>query len=86
MRYIICLAMILCVSTVSGEILFYDDFESGEIDESMWAPQGTWVIQDNSDGHDVLGDSVLFVPGGDVGLSVDEFPEEYDYYSDFKAT
>lgn len=85
MRFLICLAMILCVGTVSAELLFHDDFEGGNIDESKWAPQGTWQIQDNADGHDVLGNSVLFVPGGEVGLSVDDFPEEYDYYADFKA-
>ncbi len=85
MRYLICLTMILCVGTVSAEILFHDDFESGNIDELKWAPQGTWAIEDNTDGHDVLGNSVLFVPGGEVGLSVGEFPEEYDYYADFKA-
>jgi len=86
MRYLICLILILCAGIVSAEILFHDDFESGEIDTDKWSPQGSWVIEDNADGHDALGNSVLFIPGGDVGLSVDDFPEEYDYYADFKAT
>lgn len=85
MRYLICLAMIMCVSTVSAELLFHDDFESGSIDDSKWAAQATWMIKDNADGHDALGTSVLEMQGGEVGLSVDDFPEEYDYYADFKA-
>jgi len=77
--------MILCVGTVTAEVLFDDDFESGNIDDSRWAPQGTWLIVDNADGHDVLGDKVLDVWGGGVGLSVDDFPEDFDYYADFKT-
>ncbi len=86
MRYAICLLLILCVSTVSAEILFQDDFESGKIDDKKWAPQASWKIVDNDDDHDVLGDKVIDIQGGGVGLSVDDFPEEYDYYADFKAT
>ena len=85
MRYFVCLTLILCAATVSADILFHDDFEGDNIDDTKWAPQGTWEIVENADGHDVLGNNVLYVPGGDVGLSVDEFPEEYDYYADFKA-
>ncbi len=85
MRYIIFSMMILCVGTVTAEVLFDDDFESGNIDDSRWAPQGTWLIVDNADGHDVLGDKVLDVWGGGVGLSVDDFPEDFDYYADFKT-
>ena len=86
MRYAICLLLILCVSTVSAEILFQDDFESGKIDDKKWSPQASWKIVDNEDDHDVLGNKVIDIQGGDVGLSVDDFPEEYDYYADFKAT
>ncbi len=85
MRYLIILTILLCVSTVSAEILFHDDFESGEIDDAKWVAQGTWMIKDNADGHNSLGDSVLEMQGGEVGLSVEEFPEEFDYYADFKA-
>ncbi len=85
MRYIIFLMMILCVGTVTAEVLFDDDFERGDIDNSKWAPQGTWLIVDNADGHDVLGGKVLDVWGGGVGLSVDDFPEDFDYYADFKT-
>ena len=86
MRYVMCLILILCVGTVSAELLFHDDFESGNIDESKWVPKATWVIEENADGHDVLGKNVLYVPGGDIGLSIDDFPAEYDYYADFKVT
>ena len=85
MRYAIFLMVILCVGTVTAEVLFDDDFESGDIDDSKWAPQGTWLIVDNADGHNVLGNNVLDVWGGDVGLSVDDFPEDFDYYADFKT-
>ena len=85
MRYFVCLTLILCAATVSADILFHDDFEGDNIDDTKWVPQGTWELVENADGHDVLGNNVLFVPGGEVGLSVDEFPEEYDYYADFKA-
>ena len=85
MKYFMCLVLILFVGTVSAEILFQDDFESGKIDESKWAPHGSWSIKDNTDGIDILGDHVIEIQGGDVGLSVDDFPEEYDYYADFKA-
>lgn len=85
MRYAFCLLLILCASTVSAEILFQDDFEGGNIDKALWAPLGSWIIEDNAEGHDVLGKKVLDVWGGDVGLSVDGFPEEFDYYADFKA-
>ena len=85
MRYAIFLMMVLCIGTVTAEVLFDDDFESGNIDESEWTPQGTWLIVDNADGHNVLGNKVLDVWGGDVGLSVDDFPEDFDYYADFKT-
>ena len=85
MRYAICLMLILCVGTVSAKILFQDDFEGGKIDDALWAPQASWEIADNAEGHDVLGKKVLDVWGGGVGLSIDNFPEEFDYYADFKA-
>ncbi len=85
MRYVIYLMLILSIGTVSAEILFQDDFESNEIDESKWEALATWIIEDNADEHDVLGAKVLDVWGGGVGLSVDEFPEEFDYYADFKT-
>lgn len=85
MRYAIFLMMILCVGPVTAEVLFDDDFEAGDIDDSKWAPQGTWLIVDNADGHDVLGGKVLDVWGGGVGLSTDDFPEDFDYYADFKT-
>lgn len=85
MRYLVCLMLILCVNAVSAEILFQDDFEGGKIDKALWAPQASWEITDNAEGHDVLGKKVLDVWGGGVGLSVDNFPEEFDYYADFRA-
>lgn len=85
MRYAICIMLILCAGIASAEILFEDDFESGSIDAAKWDAQGTWIIEDNADNHEVLGAKVLDVWGGGVGLTVDEFPEEFDYYADFKA-
>ena len=85
MRYAMCIMLILCAGTVSAEVLFQDDFESGAIDAAKWDAQGTWLIEDNADNHEVLGEKVLDVWGGGVGLTVDDFPEEFDYYADFKA-
>ncbi len=85
MRYIVILTLIFCVNTVSAEILFQDDFESGKVDKAKWSPVGTWEIEDNADDHDVLGKKVLAVQASEIGLSVDEFPEEFDYYADFKT-
>lgn len=76
---------LLVGSNAFAEILFQDNFEAGEIDESKWSPTGGWSIVENADGHTVLGEFVLDINGGDEGLSVMEFPEEFDYYADFKA-
>lgn len=70
---------------VSAEILFEDDFEMGKIDESKWTPQASWIIENNDEGHEGLGKKVLDVWGGGVGLSANDFPEEFDYYADFKT-
>lgn len=76
---------VLIGSNAFAEILFQDNFESGEIDTSKWAPTASWQVIDNEDGPDVLGQFVLDVPGGEEGLSEVELPEEYDYYADFRA-
>ncbi len=85
MRSIIYLFLVILVYPASGDILFQDDFESGKIDSAKWTPQGSWKVHDNTDKHEVLGQHVLDVLGGGVGLSSDDFPEEFDYYADFKA-
>ncbi len=85
MRYAFCLLLILCASTVSAEILFQDDFEGGKVDDKKWTPHGTWAIEDSNDDHDVLGKKVLAVQGSEIGLSVESFPDEFDYYADFKT-
>lgn len=85
MRYTICLMLILCAGAVSAEILFQDDFEGGKVDNNNWKPQGTWDIEDSNDDHDVLGKKVLAVQASEIGLSVQEFPEEFDFYADFKT-
>lgn len=90
MRYTILFTLIFGIFAIAGldvnaELLFEDDFESGDIDGAKWSPQGTWIIEDNADGHDALGNKVLDVWGGGVGLSADDFPEDFDYYADFKA-
>ena len=75
----------LCVRIGYAEILFQDDFERLEIDLNRWAPQVSWGIKDNDTRHDVLGRKVLDVWGGGEGLTLTDFPEEFDYYADFKA-
>ena len=87
MRYAIFFTLIfsLLAGTAFADILFQDDFESGDIDKAKWAPQASWIVENNDDKHDALGKKVLDVWGGGVGLTVDDFPEEFDYYADFKA-
>lgn len=82
---ILIIVLMVCVGNGYAEILFQDDFELGKIDEGKWTPQGSWIIENNDDKHDVLGKKVLDVWGGGVGLSADDFPEEFDYYADFKT-
>ena len=87
MRYAIFFTLIfsLLAGTALADILFQDDFESGDIDKAKWAPQASWIVENNDDKHDALGKKVLDVWGGGVGLTVDDFPEEFDYYADFKT-
>ncbi len=75
----------LLAGTAFADILFQDDFESGNIDKAKWDAQASWLVENNDDKHDALGKKVLDVWGGGVGLTVDEFPEEFDYYADFKT-
>ena len=75
----------LCVSIGYAEILFHDDFERQEIDLAKWAPQVSWGLKENDTRHDVLDRSVLDVWGGGAGLTLTDFPEEFDYYADFNA-
>ncbi|RKU33070.1 hypothetical protein C6499_02100 [Candidatus Poribacteria bacterium] len=81
----------LCVSIGYAEILFQDDFEGKNaivqrvIDETKWMPIPSWKLSDNEDKHAVLGKKVLDIWGHGAGLSVAEFPEEFDYYADFKT-
>ena len=69
---------------IDAEILFHDDFERQEIDLAKWAPRVSWGIKDNDTRHDVLDRKVLDVWGG-AGLTLTDFPEEFDYYADFNA-
>ena len=75
----------LCVRIGYADILFQDDFERLEIDLNRWVPRVSWGIKDNDTRHDVLGRKVLDVWGGGEGLTLTDFPEEFDYYADFKA-
>ena len=81
----------LCVSIGYADILFQDDFEGKNarlqrvIDETQWMPLPSWKLSDNEDKHEVLGRKVLDIWGHGAGLSVAEFPEEFDYYADFKT-
>ena len=73
------------------KILFQDDFEGQNtlrqrvINETKWMVIPSWKLSNNEDKHKVLGKKVLDIWGHGVGVSVVDFPEEYDYYADFKA-
>ena len=81
----------LCVNIGYANILFQDDFEGKNallnrvIDETKWMSIPSWKLSDNEDKHEVLGRKVLDIWGHGAGLSVDEFPEEFDFYADFKT-
>lgn len=75
----------LCVSIGYAEILFHDDFERQEIDLAKWVPRVSWGLKKNDTRHDVLDRRVLDVWGGGAGLTLTDFPEEFDYYADFNA-
>ena len=83
--------LMLWASIGYAEILFQDDFERKNaigqrvIDETKWMPVPSWKLSDNEDQHEVLGKRVLDIWGHGAGLSVPEFPEEFDYYADFKT-
>ena len=78
-------------SDVSAEILFQDNFEGKNaigrrvIDETKWISLPSWKLSNNEDKHEILGRKVLDIWGHDAGLSVAEFPEDFDYYADFKT-
>lgn len=73
------------VGGASADVLFSDDFEDGSIDAAKWDAAAAWQVVDNADGVAVLGSFVLDCLGGEEALTVAEFPEEYDYYANFKA-
>ena len=83
--------LMLCVNIGYAEILFQDDFEQKNaigqriIDETQWMPIPSWKLADTEDKHAVLGRKVLDIWGHGAGLSIAEFPEEFDYYADFKT-
>jgi hypothetical protein len=75
----------LLVSSAYAEILFKDDFETGSIDAAKWVAPAVWQAIANPDGVAALGKFVLDCPGGEEALGVMVFPENYDYYADFKS-
>lgn len=81
----------LCASIGYADILFQDDFDRKNarlrrvIDESKWMVVPSWKLSDNEDKHEVLGRKVLDIWGHGAGVSVAEFPEEFDFYADFKT-
>ena len=90
MRYTIFFLLMFVIFAIFGfnidaEILFYDDFERQEIDLAQWAPRVSWGLKDNDTRHDVLDRRVLDVWGGGAGLTLTDFPEEFDCYADFNA-
>jgi len=75
----------LMVGTTHAQILFEEDFESGELDRDKWVGAAVWKVIDNETGDKVLEDFVLDVLGGEEGLGIEEFPENYDYYAHFRS-
>lgn len=90
MRYTIFFPLMFVIFAILGfnidaEILFHDDFERQEIDLAKWAPRVSWGLKENDTRHDALDRRVLDVWGGGAGLTLTDFPEEFDCYTDFNA-
>ena len=57
-----------------GEILFEDDFNANEVDDSLWIPAPSWKIIDG----------VLDIDGGDIaGISVRDDFADFEFSFDF---
>ena len=74
----------LIVANCPAQIFFEDDFESGEIDTNKWQPTGGWSIVD-ADGPEELGKYVLYIDGGEAGISVINTFENIQYEADFRS-
>ena len=62
------------VSFGKGEILFEDDFNANEVDDSLWIPAPTWKIVDG----------VLDIDGGEVpGLTIKNDFTDFEFSLDF---
>ena len=75
---------LLLISVCSAAIFFEEDFESGEIDQNKWKPTGNWKVID-ADGPEVLGKYVLYIDGGEAGISVKDDFEDFEYHADFRS-
>ena len=82
---LMCVIFAIFAFNVDAEILFHDDFERQEIDLAKWASRVSWGLKKNDTRHNVLDRRVLDVWGGGAGLTLTDFPEEFDCYVDFNA-
>jgi len=78
------LLLVLMLSTsvclAGGEVLFQEDFDSGELDTNKWIPDGTWSIVDGV--LDIAND-----PGGwPVGYTVKNDFADFKLSADFKVS
>lgn len=77
--------LVLLTTNTFSDIIFEDDFETGKLDKDKWVGAAAWKVVDNAEKEPVLGNFVLDCLGGEEGLGVQEFPEDYDYYANFRS-
>jgi hypothetical protein len=77
--------VVLFTGNAFSKVIFEDNFETGKLDKAKWVGAAAWKVVDNDKKEPALGKYVLDVLGGEEGLGVDDFPEEFDYYADFRS-
>jgi len=78
-------SVVLFTGSAFSKVIFEDDFETGKLDKAKWVGAAAWKVIDNEEKEPALGKYILDVLGGEEGLGVDDFPEEFDYYADFRS-
>ena len=80
-----CLMLMFLLSTdCFSQIFFEENFESGDIPKAKWQPTGSWKLV-KADGPPALGKFVLYMDGGEAGISVKNDFADFDYEADFRS-
>ena len=80
----ICVIFFLMTFTCFSAVLFQDDFEGAALDKTKWLPTAGWKLV-TADGPAVLGKNVLYIDGGEAGISVKNDFSDFQYEADFRS-